>query len=339
MSNKKVTISDVAKLAGVGKTSVSRYLNGEFNILSEGMKESIALAIEELHYQPSQIARSMKRGKTKLIALVLADIRNPYSLDLLQGVEKASRENGYRLLLFNTDNQIKEEKKILDSLLGYQVEGVISQALRTHDQNFQEFPLPIVSVDRMVNGLDCDVISLDNKQATKLMVDHLLDLDIRSFLFISEKIFDIQPREERLHEIKNIISKFDECHINVLELDDFNDIDVLDRTIKCFYGDNCFKKAIISVNGLTTLNIALALHRLNLQCGKDIALIGFDDFTWLSLTLGGISALRQPTFEMGYHAFNLLLDRINEDRINRSKSKFIYYPGKLVIRNSTKNIV
>jgi len=106
----RATIRDVASAAKTGKTSVSRYLNGEKNLLSDDLKERIERAITLLDYQPSQMARSLKSGQTRLIGLILADITNPYSVEVMRGVEAACRQQGLTLLVCNTNNQLDQEK-------------------------------------------------------------------------------------------------------------------------------------------------------------------------------------------------------------------------------------
>ncbi|WP_267963759.1 LacI family DNA-binding transcriptional regulator [Testudinibacter sp. TR-2022] len=332
--DKKATISDVAKLAKVGKTSVSRYLNGEFAILSENMQHKIAAAIESLNYQPSQIARSMKCGRTRLVALVFADINNPYSIDVMQGIEAASQEHDYTLLVFNTNNQIERECKILRLLRSYQVEGVIIHALRAHDDNFKQFSLPTVSVDRQIYDLPCDVVGLDNVQAATEVTHYLLNSGFEAMLFITETVDDIQPRQKRIETFKQIVALNQPCIGEVAELHDSKNAQEVDRIIAEFCARNRgMRKAIISVNGAVTLNISLSLKRLKLEWGKDIGLLGFDDPVWASVVGVGISTLKQPTFQIGYKAFTLLYQRMNGER---SDFQTVLYPGELIIRESTE---
>lgn len=121
----KATISDVAKAANTGKTSVSRYLNGELSALSTDLKTRIERAITQLNYRPSQMARGLKRGRTRLIGLIIADITNPYSINMLSGIEAACRANGFTLLMCNTNNEIDLEQHYLNLLNSYQVEGIV----------------------------------------------------------------------------------------------------------------------------------------------------------------------------------------------------------------------
>lgn len=336
MNNKKPTINDVAKLANVGKTSVSRYLNGEFNVLSDKIQEKIRTAIATLNYKPSQIARSIKKGNTGLIALVFADLSIPYAIDIMQGVEAACREYGYTLLVFNANNESQQEKRILQLLSSYQVEGVIIQALRSHDHNFKNFSLPIVSIDRQIYSLNCDLVHLDNIQATHLALTHLLESGFDAILFITESIRDIQARQQRADTFKQFITLNKVCVGEVLEVKDSSDGNLVDKKIQRFCTEHKHrKKAVIAANSVVTLNISLALRRLNLEWGKDLAFLGFDDPHWASVLGSGITTIRQPTFKIGYSALELLLNRLKGDV---SEFKTILYPGELIIRDSTKSL-
>jgi LacI family kdg operon repressor len=102
----RATISDVAKAAKTGKTSISRYLNGEKHLLSDDLLSRIEKAIAELDYRPSLMARGLKHGRTRLIGLIIADITNPYSVNVMSGIEAACREKGFTLLVCNTNNEL-----------------------------------------------------------------------------------------------------------------------------------------------------------------------------------------------------------------------------------------
>lgn len=128
------TISDVAKAAKTGKTSISRYLNGEKHLLSEALLARIEKAIADLDYRPSLMARSLKRGRTRLIGLIIADITNPYSVNVLSGIEAACRDKGFTPLVCNTNNEVNQEQHYLDLLRSYQVEGIVVNAVGMREE-------------------------------------------------------------------------------------------------------------------------------------------------------------------------------------------------------------
>ena len=159
------TISDVAKAAQTGKTSISRYLNGEKHLLSDALLARIEAAIAELDYRPSLMARNLKRGRTRLIGLIIADITNPYSVNVLSGIEAACREKGFTPLVCNTNNEVNQELHYLDLLRSYQVEGIVVNAVGMREeglQRLQQSALPMVLIDRKIPDFSCDVVGLDN---------------------------------------------------------------------------------------------------------------------------------------------------------------------------------
>ncbi|VAS20079.1 2-ketogluconate utilization repressor PtxS [Klebsiella pneumoniae] len=143
----RATISDVAKAAKTGKTSISRYLNGEKHLLSDDLLSRIEKAIAELDYRPSLMARGLKHGRTRLIGLIIADITNPYSVNVMSGIEAACREKGFTLLVCNTNNELDQELHYLDLLRSYQVEGIVVNAVGMREDGLnrlQQSALPMV---------------------------------------------------------------------------------------------------------------------------------------------------------------------------------------------------
>lgn len=148
-----------------GKTSISRYLNGEKHLLSDALLARIEKAIADLDYRPSLMARGLKRGRTRLIGLIIADITNPYSVHVLSGIEAACREKGFTPLVCNTNNEVNQELHYLDLLRSYQVEGIVVNAVGMREEGLnrlQQSALPMVLIDRKIPDFACDVVGLDN---------------------------------------------------------------------------------------------------------------------------------------------------------------------------------
>lgn len=109
----RVTMLDVAERAGVSKASVSRFIGDDRALLSDAIALRIEQAIEQLGYRPNQMARGLKRGRTRLIGMLVADIRNPYSIAVMHGVETACRQHGYSLVVCNTDRDDEQELSLI----------------------------------------------------------------------------------------------------------------------------------------------------------------------------------------------------------------------------------
>src|SRR5512140_1076731 len=147
----RATISDVAARAGVSKATVSRFLNRREELLTPEIAVRVERAISALGYSPSPMAQALKRGRSRLIGLVVADVTNPFSVAVLRGAERACQEAGYLLMLFNLGNDPGREREAIESLLSYQVEGLILTTLG-HDEGAVASAVrhgkPMVLVDR-----------------------------------------------------------------------------------------------------------------------------------------------------------------------------------------------
>lgn len=331
----RATISDVAKVAKTGKTSVSRYLNGEQHLLSDDLKQRIEQAIQRLNYRPSQMARSLKGGQTRLIGMIIADITNPYSVDVLRGVEEACRVQGFTLLVCNTNNEINQEQHYLELLSSYRVEGLVVNAVGMREEalsKLQQSLLPMVLIDRKIPDFSCDMVGLDNHRAATEATRHLIEQGFEAVMFLSEPLGLVNTRLERLHAFQSTMAECPEliaCHAEVV----LNKGELLDQALSLFcHQHRGMRKAVMSANGALTLQVARSLRRLGLNWGSDIGLLGFDELEWAELAGAGITTLKQPTYQIGYAALELLVNRIQGDVQPTVEQK---YPGELIVRGST----
>ncbi|WP_413727488.1 LacI family DNA-binding transcriptional regulator [Sodalis sp. RH19] len=331
----RATISDVARAANSGKTSVSRYLNGELHLLSDDLKARIEAAIVQLNYRPSQMARSLKGGQTRLIGLIIADITNPYSVDVMRGIEAACRRHGFTLLVCNTNNEVNQERHYLQLLNGYQVEGIVVNAVGMHEDALamlQQSLLPMVLIDRKIPGFACDMVGLDNREAATRATGHLIAQGFEAIMFLSEPLGTVNTRIERLQAFRACLAAHPDLAAEEAECA-LNDTDTLAAVIQDFNRRHRgMRKAILSANGALTLHIARVLRRQGLNWGSDIGLLGFDELEWAELAGVGITTFKQPTYQIGYAALEQLLKRIQGADEPVSEQAF---NGELIVRGST----
>ncbi|PXW27627.1 LacI family DNA-binding transcriptional regulator [Paraburkholderia caballeronis] len=336
---RRATISDVAREAGTGKTSISRYLNGELNVLSPELRARIEAAIERLDYRPNQMARGLKRGRNRLIGLLIADLANPYSVEVLQGVEAACHALGYMPLICHAANEVEMERRYLQLLTTYRVEGVIVNALGVREATLRPVGsggIPAVLIDRAVEGLDADVVGLDNAAAARLGTEHLLARGYDDIQFVVQPFEHVSSRRERAHAFRAALDAAPPARGGTLVLD-LQDEDAVVRAFATLderiadaarRGARC---ALFAANAPVALHVALHLKaRYGVQWQQRVALLSVDDPDWAELA--GITTIRQPTHEIGYRAVEFLNERIEGAAV---AARVAAFAGELVVRAST----
>jgi LacI family kdg operon repressor len=351
------TIADVARHAGVSKATVSRFLNHRDRLLSVDIARKVEAAIAELGYSPSPMAQALKRGRSRLIGLVVADITNPYSVAVLQGAEQACREAGYLVMLFNIGNESERESAGIRALLSYKVEGFILNTMG-HDAGAvletARQGKPIVLVDRLHQGLDVDFVSLDNEQAIGLSARHLVENGYRELLLVTEPLGTVSSRIERARAFDAFVKANDsnvsghcmECGANETEALVAALQDLRDRAVA--RGKEAGKgkggagasgsqsgaslPAVITSNAVVTLRVVAAIAQLGWRLGRDIGLVGIDDTEWAPYVGPGITTVAQPTGELGRMAARCVMQRLGGSQVPARK---ILLPGMLAPRGST----
>jgi LacI family kdg operon repressor len=330
-----VTIAQVAQEAGVSKTSVSRYLSGEIDALSETIRQKISSTIARLGYKPNQMARGLKRGRTRLIGMVVADVLNPYSVAVLQGAEAACQQHGYTLMLCNTANDEKREKQSLSALRSYSVEGLIIHTQGRNTKVFQELHqsgLPVVLVDRRIEGLEFDLVGLDNLHAGKQATRHLFDQGFEAVAFVTTQLAGVSSRQGRADGFMAAIAERQTCHGEILEVN-LDDTAGFESAVLTFIEAHKGRPvALLAANGVITLELALLLQWRGLRMPEHVGLLGVDELAWSSLVGPGITTIRQPTYEIGFTAMKCLLARIEGEQFARRE---VLLQGELIVRGSS----
>lgn len=333
--SRTATITDVAAKAGAGKTSISRYLNGEFHLLSDNLCQRIEAAIRELNYRPNQMARSLKHGRTGLLGLIIADISNPFSIEVLKGVEVEAMKHGIMTVVCNANNSIELECEYLHLLKSYRVDGLIINSAGINSQFLDVLKattLPFVLLDRKIDAFPCDMVGLDNHKAAEMAFNHLLDQGFEALCFITEPIAYNSARQERLVTFQQFLSDNEQLRGESHEIQ-LPAAECLESLIADFCANHRgMRKAIIAANGVLTLHLANVLGQLGLHWGSDIGFLSFDNLEWAALAGKGITSVSQPTAEMGRKAVECLLERLADTSKIPEQHLF---DAELIVRNST----
>lgn len=325
---------DVAKEAGVSVATVSRVLNNPETVNADTQLR-VQQAIKTLNFRPSRVAQRLRsKGRnSKIIGLVLPDIQNPFYVDVIKGIEEVMYENGYAAIMCNFAQDEKKERLYLDILKSESIDGLIVAPVHGRDQkvvNLILSGLPVICIDRGLSGIEADVVLVDNKKGAFEAVCHLIKLGHRRIAFISG-LPQIPTSKERL---AGYIAAFQEHQLPVDE-----------ALIK--YGNSKHESgmrltaelldlptpptALFTGNNLITLGALETIHSRGVKIPHDIAMVGFDDMYWSFSLNPPLTAVRQPGFEMGKRAAEMLFQRIKEPE--RATVKVVY-DTELKIRSS-----
>lgn len=334
----RATIADVARAAGVSKATVSRFLNHRDKLLSPDIASRVEVAVAALAYVPSPMAQALKRGRSRLIGLVVADVTNPFSVAVLRGAEKACQEAGYLLMLFNLGNNGAREREAIEALTSYQVDGFILNTLGRDAgaaAAAARHGKPVVLVDRRHQGMQADFVSLDNAGSVRLAAGHLVERGYHELLFVSEPVRDVSSRVEREAAFQAFLAEstgspavtgrtFESSADNA---------DALDQALRALR-ERAGQRlpGIVSSNAVVTLRVVAAMARLGWRFGEQVGLVGFDDTEWSPYVGPGLTTIAQPTDEIGRTAANCLLERLRGVAL---PARQILLPSQLIVRGSS----
>lgn len=341
------TVLDVAKLAGVSTATAARALGG-YGSVSPATLQRVQAAAAELGYRPNALARSMITGLTHTIGVVLADIENPFFYGALRGITDTARSRGFDVLLANTDEDPADERSAVAALVERRIEGLIlcptDGESRAHLNDLINSGMPIVLLDRPMRGLKADSIGLDNRQAAAEATRHLIALGHRRIGIITggppeaEELLR-RPQMKGVERIGNttfparaagfrdtMLAAGIEPRPEYLSAGGFHRHDAETATRELMRLEQP-PTAIIAFDSILTLGALLAFRDLGLRCPADVSLVGFDDADWAEVVSPPLTVVRQPVYDIGVKACQLLLDRIkNPDRkvsTHRLKGAFI----------------
>lgn len=334
----KPTISQVAKLADVSKTTVSRYLNGRYEFMSELTRKRIQEVVEELEYRPNNLARSLKSNHSGLIGVVVADISSPFSSILVKGIGDQCTKSGYHTIIANTDNDPVREKEYIEALIDNRVEGLILNITGGNNDFILELGgqgIPIVLADRAMLEIHFDTVTSNNYQMTYQTIEYLVRSGFREIGFFTEEIGVISSRRTRrqafLDACEHHFRRNSEDWIRIVNPADQGDVQT---SLLDFLAIGEGPRAVFAVNGVTMLSVAQAITSLSLAMPRDLGLCGYDDWGWASLVPPGITVISQPSYQVGIESAKRLIGRIQQKR--NAKPKRIELPSSLVIRGSTR---
>ncbi|HVT53326.1 MAG TPA: LacI family DNA-binding transcriptional regulator [Dongiaceae bacterium] len=328
------TMKDVARLAGVSIATVSATVNRSAFVSPE-LRRRVGEAIHELGYAPDGIARSLKRGRTQLIGLIVADITNAFFTELVHVIEAAIQEAGYSVLLCDTDEDFAKERDYLKILRTHRVDGVIL-APTGQPGDYAAFQsleqrLPLVLVDRVLSELNADTVTVDNVAAAFEATAHLLDLGHREIASVTGPLH-LTSAQDRLRGFRTALQQRGiAAREEFIRSGAFREEEAMAAALDLLKGPNR-PSAIFVANNHMMIGVMRAISQLDLNCPRDVSIVGIDDFPWANAFKPRLTLVRQPVEEIGKTAVRMLLERRKDDA-ERPPVHHVLKPT-LVVRDS-----
>jgi DNA-binding LacI/PurR family transcriptional regulator len=278
------------------------------------LQERVHVAVRELGYYPNRVARNLRVRTTQLIGLVISDIQNPFFTSVVRGIEDVLQPAGYTLLLGNTDENMEREQLYLTTLRAEGVAGIILAPTGMRLDNYEALipsELPVVAIDRTPVELCRDTVIVNNSAGSCAAVTHLITLGHRRIGCISGPS-RLSTAEERRHgyELALQMHQLPLVHALIREAD-FRQSGG-HAAMKALLELEEPPSAVFVANNLMTLGALQALHESGLQIPSDVAIVGFDDMSWATSLQPPLTAVAQPTYQLGTTAAHLLLARLHE---------------------------
>jgi len=316
------TLREVAKMAGVGTSTVSRVINGGALVSPETL-DRVHTAIASLGYVPSHAARSLKGGLTKTIGLIIPSIADPFFSACAEAIQSVARANKSLLIVLATQNDLNTEIENLRILMSHRADGVIivpsnPRSAALHNM-LSRISMPVVAVDRPISHPSVMSVVVDNFKGSRDATQHLIDHGYRRIVCLAaEETFTAQ---ERIRGYRAAVTAHRLPSTVIASIKDSSSAEYVIESL--FAGANP-PDALLTLKNSTTIRVYECLKKLDISVPDPVALIGFDDFELAAVVSPPISVIEQPIEEIGRIAarllFNRLLGRNNGDLLANSKS-------------------
>lgn len=334
------TINDVAKEAGVSITTVSRVLNNNYPVKIE-TRIKVEEAIKKLNYKPNAMARGLITKKTSMIGIVVPGITNLFFPTIVEEFENYAKTKGYSISLCNTHGDVDEEKKIIESLISRQIDGMI--VINPTYENLDNGTIDDLSntvqtiiINGSGEGANSNFISYDEKVGTMDAFKYLLKLNHNKIIFLRGERSYSYDVKEKIYE--KILKENDLDYSNIVTVKDSNSINVVEivegKMSKILVSEER-PTAIFACNELMALGAINACNNLGFKIPDDVSIISCDNTILSKISSPKLTTIDLKMKDIGKKAAIELIDNIESDFKGRNK---IVFDTQLIIRDSCKAI-
>jgi Transcriptional regulators len=318
------TIKDVAKHAGVSIATVSKYING--SKVKEHNKTAIDQAIKALDFKVNVIARGLKTNKTMTVGVLIPSLENIFATSIVSNIEHVLQQNGYSTIICDYNQDINMENGKFDFLIDKLVDGIIIMPFGIDEKRVQtamENEISVVAIDRPIIGVECDVVLVDNLNASYNAVEYLITHGHKEIAIICgpQNIFTAQERLKgylRVHEDYDI-----EVNRKNIRYGDY-EIQSGYKLMNDIISSESMPSAVYITNYEMTLGAIMAINEYNIKIPNELSIIGFDNQQLAKVFKPELAIIMQPIQQIGESAANLILKRLKGDKSN--------FPSKLRLK-------
>ena len=306
------TIKDVAEVAGVTVTTVSRVLNNR-GYISEKTRKKVYDAMKQLNYSPNEMARSLLRKKSNLIGLIIPTVAHPFFSELTNYIEYYAYKLGYKILLCNSYQDSVKEKEYIMMLKSNQVDGIIMASHTLEIDEYLNLNLPIVAIDRAFSK-SIPFITSDNYSGGVLATNLLIDNGCKKLAHISGSLDLETPANNRYKAFLDVVTKRNVENI-ILE----TQLGILENYEKIVY--KLFEEhpdidGIFASSDMIGISVIKVAKELGKEIPKDLKIVGYDDITFSSLVSPSLTTIKQPIEQMGELVIQILIDQMEEKEVS-----------------------
>lgn len=320
------TIKDVAKKANVSVATVSRVINNTGYVNHETRK-IVEDAIHELGYVPNELARSLFRKKSNIIGLIVPHISTYFFAELIESIEDAVTRSGYKLMIFNSKDDMELEKKYLNVLNQYNIDGLILVANTKSAKSYLQLKIPILTIDHIIDK-SVPSITSDNVQGGELAAKLLVQSNAKKVIHFRgpSDLITVVDRARGFYQV------IDEHNISCYSFDlDFKTPDIKD--IEMFIKKHPDVDGIFCSSDIIAIYVISVLSKLGYKIPEDVQVIGFDNIELSDVLLPKLTTIAQPIQEIGIEAIRKLNKLIQKEPLGELHSML---PVTLVSRETTK---
>jgi LacI family transcriptional regulator len=350
------TITEVARLAGVGRSSAARAL-GNYGSVSPRTRERVQAAARELGYEANELARSMSTGETRTIGVVLADIANPFFAGVLRGVTDVCAAEGFDTIVVNTDENVERERAAVRLLVTKQVDGIVispaggAAADPRHLEAARERGVPVVQLDRTLSRFDGPAVVLDNRGAAYTATVELLRAGHRRIALAwgpwmaappttvcdleAGAELDLSTTRERLQGHLTALREAGVAPDPRLVMTGEQTAAGVAAFLGAMLDDDERPTAVVVTETDAALGVLQVLRERGLRCPDDLSVVGFDDAPWVQYLDPPLTVVRQPVQELGEGSARALFELV---RNTEAVPSFVHLPATITRRRSVARV-